>query len=178
MIHMYKVPTQLLLIPITPSTLHFASHPSFVSSTLQRRMGSSLCHGSSICLSNALNLTLVAFLLTKPLAKAPSNPFPKTSINQNMHLRSTWQISVPSLLFAQLPTVCPLSSFGERRVQRPRGICYSCWMQVISEGRRAIEVPDGEKEDTYVRPDAFHANAIVRMFVCVVRCRGAEVSRW
>jgi hypothetical protein len=46
--------------------------------------------------------------------------------------RSTWQISTPSLLFAQLAIASPPSSFFERLVRRPRGICCSCSGRFVS----------------------------------------------
>lgn len=47
------------------------------------------------------------------------------------HSRSTWRISIPSLLSSRLPIACHLSSFVGRLVRRRRGICCS-WGENLS----------------------------------------------
>ena len=56
------------------------------------------------------------------VSKGPTN----VVTSHGRHLRSTWQISVPSPLFSQLPIASHPSSFVERLVLRPRGTCCSC----------------------------------------------------
>lgn len=82
------------------------------------------------------------------------------------HSHSTSQISAPSLLFAQQPISGHLSSCGERLVRRWRGT-YCSYSSTCQSSlfllRHSQLKPEGVTDwrQTYVRPDAFHANAIV-----------------
>lgn len=65
------------------------------------------------------------------------------------------RISAPFVLFSPLVAVVLLSVIGEQRGLLQPGSDCSCFMS-------AIEV-EGGAEEPYVRPDAFHANAIVEV---------------
>jgi hypothetical protein len=75
-------------------------------------------------------------LAFRSISMAPSVKVPRIPPHQRRaHSRSTWRISAPSPLSAQLPIVCPPSSFVERLVLRPRGTCCSCpkaWLAIAS----------------------------------------------
>jgi len=66
-----------------------------------------------------------------------------------------WRISAPFVLFSPLVAVVLLSVIGEQLGLLQPGSDCSCFVS-------AIEVDRGA-EEAYVRPDAFHANAIVEV---------------
>jgi hypothetical protein len=92
--------------------------------------------------------------------------FPRP-LGWKQHLRSMLRTSAPSVLFSQLPIACHPSSFVEQLEPQQIGICCSYFKTCQSKFDLKSTLPNCRSDSvsisvwTYVRPDAFHANAIV-----------------
>lgn len=154
-----------------PST----AHPAKAFPTASSSIPPQCCHTSMMTACQLLPSTQhlhpqhscyrLAFrsVIIAPLVKVPLMPQEQLKA----HSRSTWRTSVPSLLSAPLPIAYHPSNFVEQLVLRPRGTCCSCSKEFVSSCFHIGPAPQLPavgcqwKNGTYVRPDAFHANAIV-----------------
>lgn len=152
------IPSRRISTLITPP-------PPQVSNPNLRRSPSSLSHRSRIRIRNTLHLTLLPVL---PITSSARILLLCPPLEKYSH--STSRTSAPSRPVARLASACHPSGFDGRRARRLRGICCSCCEN------RGLALGDeggviGMGEVAYVRPDAFHANAIV-CDGCVRWCGG------